>query len=166
MSPLPWPSSPKTPSSSGLRRSGPPAAPHAAPRGGGRCLQRPPSSRAGRYRPKLPEAARAPATGERGGQGRAGEGREVNHTQRPLPEDCRGYVAARWQRMRSGGKSRDLPPSQKPKDARVLPKHFQPPKLSLKSSGWPSGLMLSFQAPQKGHKKRGAEEEPVLLLGW
>ena len=73
MCPLPWPSSPKTPSSSsGLRRSGPPAAPHAAPRGGGRCLQRPPSSRAGRYRAKLPEAARAPATGEGGGEGRGG----------------------------------------------------------------------------------------------
>ena len=88
MCPLPWPSSPKTPSSSsGLRRSGPPAAPHAAPRGGGRCLQRPPSSRAGRYRAKLPEAARAPATGERGGEGRGEEGAPgEGGRQQPRPE--------------------------------------------------------------------------------
>ena len=94
-----------------------------------------------------------------------GEGKEFNHIQRPLLEDCRGYTVACWQRMGSGRKLRDLPPSRKPKDARVLPKHFQPPKLWLNSSGRPSGLMLSFQAPQKGHNKRGAQEEPVLLLG-
>lgn len=46
----------------------------------------------------------------------------------------------------------------------MLQIQVQAPKLSLKGSAWPSDLMLFFLESQNGHKERGAEEEPALLL--
>lgn len=90
--------------SPGQRRSAPLRPTGSSGRSGrGRCLQRPPSPRSDRSRPKLREAARAPAAGEKGGERREPRGRERGAGSPGRRREQPGRAARRAAASRSSG---------------------------------------------------------------